>query len=479
MGENQGTDCNLEDDLFLSDESEDEGEDDPTCPTIRVPQVVKARIRKKWGNSLILRTLGKSFSYLFMTKRLQALWARKGRVEVWDIGAGHYVARFEEDVDYMRAMFEGPWLVGDHYVISEEWRPNFEPGYSQINHIRVWVRLPGLPLEYFDAAVLRILGDKLGTTIRVDGTTLLGSRGNYVRLCIEVDLHKPLVSKYRLNRRVRRVEYEGLHEICFQCGRYGHDKSSCSSTRDVENSGIQETLFSNPIFNKETERPELEDDFGPWMKAKKNVRRRKQQTVQKTSGMGETSKRSGSRFGVFTDEQPKENAPCELFEEGNKESEDLPVESNVQAADQSPKTKENESKLKCHELNDSNHPHNANIPNKDSVPGQGWGNVHSDQDFVIEDITEDDIDGEQAPEDNTLVTRPRVTTHKQTFYERLAGDPGQYSDHVQLGGAKEASSRKSADTERQKVISANPKRIKEILSKKRTKEEVPGGGKSC
>ncbi|CAN1193024.1 hypothetical protein LINPERHAP2_LOCUS41831 [Linum perenne] len=154
-----------------------------------------------------------------MTHKLEQLWARKGRVSIWDIGFGHFVAKFEEDANYLRALLEGPWLVGDHYVLSEEWRPNFEPGFSQVNPTRVWVRLPGLPLENFDVGILTLVGNRIVKTVRVDSIILFGTRGNYARLCVEVDLQQPLISKYRLHRRVRRIEYEGLHEIYFHCGK--------------------------------------------------------------------------------------------------------------------------------------------------------------------------------------------------------------------------------------------------------------------
>ncbi|CAN1801075.1 hypothetical protein LINPERHAP1_LOCUS22802 [Linum perenne] len=43
----------------------------------------------------------------------------------------------------------------------------------------------------------------------------------------KIDISEKLKSKYRLWRRVRRVEYEGLHVICFNCGIYGHSKDAC------------------------------------------------------------------------------------------------------------------------------------------------------------------------------------------------------------------------------------------------------------
>ncbi|CAN1144835.1 hypothetical protein LINPERHAP2_LOCUS14333 [Linum perenne] len=242
-----------------------------------------------------------------MTRKLQFLWAKQGRVSVWDIGFGHFVAKFETEADFNRALLDGPWLVGDHYVVSEEWRPNFEPGFSQVNSVRVWVRLPGIPLENYDAAILKIIGDRIGKTVRVDGTTLFGNRGNYARICVEVDLHKPLLSKYRLRRRVRRIEYEGLHEICFTCGRYGHEEKACPSIKlaDPALSQHVEKSFDNPIFKEFDARPEVEEDFGPWMKAKKHMRHRK--SAPKVGPAVEGKEAGGSRFSPIGEEDPSQD----------------------------------------------------------------------------------------------------------------------------------------------------------------------------
>ncbi|CAN1177308.1 hypothetical protein LINPERHAP2_LOCUS33030 [Linum perenne] len=53
-------------------------------------------------------------------------------------------------------------------------------------------------------------------------------------MCLEIYLHKLLISKYRLHRRVRRIEYEGLHEICFRCGRYDHERKVCSLNKEED-----------------------------------------------------------------------------------------------------------------------------------------------------------------------------------------------------------------------------------------------------
>ncbi|CAN1286306.1 hypothetical protein LINPERPRIM_LOCUS19256 [Linum perenne] len=305
---------------ILSDESDvEEDDDDPRCPTIRIPAEDKIRVRSKFLSVVIISTLGKNFPFAFMSKKIPQLWARQGKVEIFDVGWGYYVVRFETLADQDRACFGGPWMVGDHYIVMQNWRPYFRPEDSSFSTLRVWIRLPGLPLEYFDASVLTTIGNKIGKTIRIDYTTLQGNRGNFARICVEVDLAKPLVSKYRLRRRVRRVEYEGLHVICFSCGCYGHQQENCPSTKGQEEEAMVTNSFENPIFQKEKEedeRPEVLEEFGPWMLVKRANRRGR--AVEKSSSppagvkILATVVENGNRFGALVGDAEKETTDLEV-----------------------------------------------------------------------------------------------------------------------------------------------------------------------
>ncbi|CAN1133320.1 hypothetical protein LINPERHAP2_LOCUS7577 [Linum perenne] len=142
-----------------------------------------------------------------MSKKLPQLWSKKGGVQVSHVGLGFYVVNFETIFDYEHALFGGPWMVNDQFI-----------------------------------------GDRIGKTVRIDHTTLEGSRGNFARIYVEVDLSKPLLSKYRLRRRVRRIEYEGFHLICFNCGCYGHNDSDYKHQPEAEVTENHTTTFVNPIF---------------------------------------------------------------------------------------------------------------------------------------------------------------------------------------------------------------------------------------
>ncbi|CAN1120771.1 hypothetical protein LINPERHAP2_LOCUS401 [Linum perenne] len=274
---------------------------------------------------MIINTLGKNFPYVFMSRKIPQLWARKGGVEIFDIGWGFYVIRFESVADQERAMFGGPWMIGDYYVVLQSWRPYFRPEASNLSTLRVWVRLPGLPIEYFDAAILRTIGDKIGTTVRIDHTTLTGNRGNFARICVEVDLAKPLLSKYKLRHRVRRIEYEGLHIVCYSCCCYGHKQESCTVFQAPENTVNADDTFVNPIFCQDGEsvdRPEVLEDYGPWMLVKRGNRRSKNIPAAKSDtgaeGSPAVNAEKGNRPGAFKAvpekeveirEEPADSAP--------------------------------------------------------------------------------------------------------------------------------------------------------------------------
>lgn len=70
------------------------------------------------------------------------------------------------------------------------------------------------------------MGEKIGRPIRAYQNTRMVARGRFVQLCVEVDITKPLLVKFKMQNRIRTIEYEGIHLVCFGCGIYGHEKIS-------------------------------------------------------------------------------------------------------------------------------------------------------------------------------------------------------------------------------------------------------------
>ena len=133
--------------------------------------------------------------------------------------------------------------------------PNFVPEEDTITKLTTWVRIPKLSVEYFNKNFLLYkIGQKIGRVLKVDNTTATVERGQYTRLCVEVDLTKPLLSKFKLNGRIWGIQCEGLRMICFKCGKQRHREEACT-------------------LNTQTEQRHKEDaTYGSWMLVKKPVR---------------------------------------------------------------------------------------------------------------------------------------------------------------------------------------------------------------
>ncbi|XVE77750.1 hypothetical protein DITRI_Ditri13aG0087600 [Diplodiscus trichospermus] len=128
-------------------------------------------------------------------------------------------------------------------------------------------RFPGLQMEYYDETFLLRIGQLIGKPLKMNTTTLSTARGRFMRVCMEVDLEKPLLSKFRFRRKVHRIEYEALHLVCFHCGRYGHQKEesptmkeSTEVTMEVQQESIN--VEKDMSMESNIEELEKEDDEG-------------------------------------------------------------------------------------------------------------------------------------------------------------------------------------------------------------------------
>jgi hypothetical protein len=145
-----------EDDL-LDDSMQAESEGgDPRFPSITLGKDDLNRLRQPWRSAVIVKPMGKSIGYHFLCSRVDKLWKARGEYEVIDLGYDCFLFKFDQLEDRERVLTEGPWMIADHYLTVRCWSPEFRPSMDTISKIPVWVRLPELPIEYFDEDLLFI-----------------------------------------------------------------------------------------------------------------------------------------------------------------------------------------------------------------------------------------------------------------------------------------------------------------------------------
>ncbi|CAN1155658.1 hypothetical protein LINPERHAP2_LOCUS20529 [Linum perenne] len=232
-----------------------------------------------------------------MKRRLEFLWAHSGHIQVSDMSNNFFLVRFSNEDDYASAAFGGPWKIYDYYIAVSQWSPSFNEE-EEIKSILTWVRLPKLPIQYFNSMAVHRIGNAIGRTIRLDLATSEGSRCRYARVCVEIDLTKPLLGKYMIEDRVLKIEYESLENVCVECGFYGHKRESCV----VANAQKKDT---DPITKPSEPEPTIADqDTGDWM----IVQRRNRKKTSSGTKPAKQATGNGSRFSALLQEVPESEA---------------------------------------------------------------------------------------------------------------------------------------------------------------------------
>lgn len=187
--------------------------------------------------------------------------------------------------------------------------------------------------------ILTRIGSTLETMLKVDKITSLHSRGKYARICVELDLDKPLASHLYLRGMKIFLEYEGLHSICFRCGKYGHKKDTCreilevdsmSNTNNNENtqhqpmdstaaeSTVKQAVQHEEIPQMEKEQRDLE--MGPWNIPKYVIKKKK-------SNVGKPSRKNNDGIHL---QEPSPRVVKKTHVEGINEEVSANVKSSLQ-----------------------------------------------------------------------------------------------------------------------------------------------------
>ncbi|CAN1317727.1 hypothetical protein LINPERPRIM_LOCUS30537 [Linum perenne] len=233
----------------------------PRCPRVSFSGDEIKSFYRPWSKALVVKVLEKYFSFGAVKRRLEAIWARNGYIQVSDISNSFFLVRFADPDDYHRAAFGGPWKIFYYYFSVARWTPEFNEE-EPLKTILTWVRMPRLHIHFFNRLAVTRIGNYIRMTVKLDLETSEGARARYARVCVEVDLSKPLLRKYMINNRTFFIEYKSLENISATCGFYGHKADQCLPLDAPDPTTMQKQGADS---NVTIPGPEQVGDAGDWM----------------------------------------------------------------------------------------------------------------------------------------------------------------------------------------------------------------------
>lgn len=88
-----------------------------------------------------------------------------------NLGRDFFLIRFSSNEDYDHVLRRGPWFIGGHFLAIMPWEPYFNASEAKLSSIAVWVRLLELPIEFYDASVVREIGSVIRPVLCIDSYT--------------------------------------------------------------------------------------------------------------------------------------------------------------------------------------------------------------------------------------------------------------------------------------------------------------------
>ncbi|KAL0283685.1 UNVERIFIED_CONTAM: hypothetical protein Sangu_2872500 [Sesamum angustifolium] len=117
-----------------------------------------------------------------------------------------------------------------------KWSPTFTPNHES-SIVPIWVSLPELPAHLFRKDVLFAIANNIGMPLQIADSTFNQSNLANARVCVEIDLLKPLLKEIDIQicgtTIVQNIIYEQVPNYCSLCKHVGHCDTECYSKGDA------------------------------------------------------------------------------------------------------------------------------------------------------------------------------------------------------------------------------------------------------
>ncbi|XP_044497604.1 uncharacterized protein LOC123219673 [Mangifera indica] len=197
------------------------------------PPEVAEQGATRWNSCAVGFFLGKRPPFFTVKRALERYWSSFGLKDVMTSGQGVFILKFQDIDGVMRAVEEGQLTIAGQPFLVRKWTTNLPMVINDVKKVAIWVRLYGIPLEFWTPKGLSYIASAIGNPLYVDSITEEGTRLDFARICIEVKVDAECPDSICLalpngESVIIQVEYTWKPIKCKGCQCFGHTTASCS-----------------------------------------------------------------------------------------------------------------------------------------------------------------------------------------------------------------------------------------------------------
>jgi len=187
-------------------------------------------VDRAWGLCLVGLFAGK-FPGMGAVRSLREGW--NVQCTHWIHRSGWIVFKFQSEEDRVKVLNGGPYFAYGRNLMLKIMPRCFRFGGEDSATVPVWIQLPDLPLDCWNARALSKIVSKVGKPITTDKMTRTKERISFARVLVEVDVSKELVTgvEVRLPTGVvydQLVVFEFTPKYCKKCMTFSHGEEGCN-----------------------------------------------------------------------------------------------------------------------------------------------------------------------------------------------------------------------------------------------------------
>ncbi|KAF5465138.1 hypothetical protein F2P56_015169 [Juglans regia] len=178
---------------------------------------------------------------------MRKIWRISKRASFLEVGKNVFIITFANHADRQHALEGKPWLFDNFQFILKLYEGDLEPGKMKFNVESFWVHIFNLPLGHMTKDWGERTGQSMGKALDVDVDEGGIGWGKYLRVRVELNLHKPTASGRIVMVQDKKIwltfKYKKLPRLCFVCGWILNGVDGCSVAADTDCFGLM------PIIN--------------------------------------------------------------------------------------------------------------------------------------------------------------------------------------------------------------------------------------